>query len=346
MRPYRLPALPGLRPRRDAGFAFVMTLLAAVMVAGIATTMAVVSATESMVAMNQITHMQTVYLAEAGVQHALWQLAQDPTNMTPVVAQGLGVGKYDVIISALDWGRFRLLARGRTESTFGTGLSTDVAVFPQALNYAIATNNYDNDFTGIIVDGVISPTTIPVITIDYPALLAEADWVIPGNQTFSSDFSYSGVIYVDGDIKFQCNCVWVEGTIVATGNIVVEVSDGYMVNGYAHFASAPGMPALVSGHDLQLGKGGQRCQISVRGLAFADHNLDLKEDSDFYIGGSLVGLSRVQIQNDCSSVEIHWDPGLRTRPPLGVLQAADQYSWSLVPATRETITDMSPFESL
>ncbi|MCK4547160.1 MAG: hypothetical protein KAW17_06935 [Candidatus Eisenbacteria sp.] len=326
-------------PGADRGFAFVMALLAAVMVAGIATTLAVVSATESRISDNYIDAKQMTCLAEAGIQHGLWQLSQDPTNLASLAAQGLGAGKYDVVIAQSDWGRYQIAARGRTATALGAGIAVDVSVFPQACNYALVAKTYEDVSLSADIQGAILEPPPMDLEIDYAALLAQADWVFSGNTTFDNDFSFNGVIFVNGDLTFRGNTVWVEGTIVATHDIKVEPDD------YAHFAGKPGMPALVAGNNILLGDSNENAALSIRGMVVAQHDITFREFNSCDVWGSVWAHNKVKIERWCW-VDITWEPGLRTRPPLGILQDVATYSWALIPGTWQTLADLTPFDAL
>lgn len=331
----------GQRTRGERGFAFVMALLVAMLVAGIATTIAVVSATESRISANYIESKQTLYLAEAGIQHGLWQLSKDPTNRTPLVAQGLEGDKYDVIMSVVGYGLYDIAARGRSSTAAGTGIYVRASVFPQTFNYALVTGDYQDKSLSANIQGAVGGGEVPAPQIEFAALQAMADWYIPNDVTFYNDFFYSGTIYVRGDIKFTDN-VWLEGTIIAEGKIEFEGYEG----DDAHFASQPGMPALVAGDNILLGRHDAWGQISIRGAVVSMHDILLERWNHLYVDGSLVGDHKIEFHRDCSDITVKWNPTLRLEPPFGISQSGGTYAWTTLPDTWATLTDLTPFEAL
>ncbi len=330
--------------RSDRGFAFVMTLIVALLVAGIATTLSIVSATESQIARNYRENRQALYLAEAGVEHALWQLSWDPENRSPLVAQDLDGNRYDAMITPLGNGRYEILGCGRG-AAFASGVSTQVSVFPQAFNYAVLTPDFNDGCSSTRIEGAVGTglPSLPSIVIDLPAWAALADWYIGSSTTFDGDLYFEGVIYVDGSLTLKGEANWVEGTVVTKDNLKIE-SDW----GHAHFAGAPGMPALVAGSDLFLGKSGEHCDISVRGWAICGHDMIIEKYNEIFVIGGCIASHKFDIKEHSDNPTILWDSGARLSPPPGITQEAGlgMYSWAPIPATWRILTDLSMFESL
>ncbi len=321
-----------------------MALLVAMFVAGVATTLSVVSATESRITRNYRESKQTTYLAEAGIQHALWQLSNDPTNLAPLVAQGIEGQKYDALISHLGDSRYRILARGRSATSPGTGLEVDVALFPQAFNYAVATPDFNDQSLSAVIEGDVGEGNAPLVEIDLAAWAAMADWYISSSVDFNSDFYFEGILYVNGNLNLKGNFNWVEGTLIARDNIKIEPDHPL---GYAHIAAALGMPALVAGNDIILGKIGKYCDISIRGAVICGHDLRIEAFNDVLVIGSCIANHKMEIKDKTPSPAITWNPAARLRPPPGISQAVGtSYSWVPLPNSREILTDLSGFEAL
>jgi|GEM_PF-2392542 len=323
---------------RSCGFAYVMALMVSLLVAGIATTLAVVSATESQIARNYVEQRQTIYLAEAGIEHALWQLSLNPKNTAPLVEKGLGPGKYDVLIGDVAGGLFEIAARGRTSTALGNGVRTRAAVFPQSLNYAIAAKDYVDQSLSAQVDGAVLEGALSEMDVDWAALRSMADWYLTGNQDFWH-LNFQGILYVTGDVNLYGN-TQVIGTIVSEHGVRVYTFTGNR----AFIKGTAGMPALVASDDIVLGRDNEWGGIGIDGCVYSAKKIKLREYNRIWLSGAFVSKDNFEIEDGCPEVRIRWDPTLRLQPPACIAQhSADPWSWTLIPGTWEILSDLSGF---
>jgi hypothetical protein len=323
---------------RTRGFAFVMALLATVLAAGIATTLAVVSGTESAISGNYRESKRTEFLAEAGIQHALWQLGLNPANTASLPAKGLDGDKYDVVISPQGNSIYEIRSWGRTVNACGTGLAVDVSVFPQSLNYAVAAKTYQDDNGFVQLDGTVIQNQLYDFTVDWTSLAGMADWYYAWNLS-AWDFSYDGILYVNGDVTLD-GYTRVHGAIIAKGKIDISPGTGKS----AVFQGLPGMPVLVASGNIDIGESGATANIVINGFVYSGTTIKVRKYNRFWGSGVFVCENTFQIEREIAQMKIRWDPNLRLLPPAGIAQNyTASRSWAVLPGTWRILDDLDDF---
>jgi hypothetical protein len=99
----------------ERGISLVFVLLLMVLTAGVTLSVTYVGGLYAHISFNEKKGMQAFYTAEAGVQHALWRLRQDPAWRAGFTSQGFGpsnYGEYTVQIQEPSAGRISITSTG------------------------------------------------------------------------------------------------------------------------------------------------------------------------------------------------------------------------------------------
>jgi len=291
----------------------------------------------------QVNNVKGGYLAEAGLNKAVWFLnntAPDNTtdgswrttaypadpgpNPTDPQQENLGNGTYTMWVET-SGSDIQVTARGtlngveriiRETITLGTTV-------PAAFNYAqyangdiefnsssgtvtgdIATTGTVDNESGMTITGTITEgSSVVAPTVNTSSYQSIADTTVSGNRTFSAG-TYSGIWYVDGKVTINDNVTF-NGTIVATGNIVLTNTD--------NFASTPtsNYPALVSDATIT---GNRMGSAIINGLVFAATSINIPRGTSNTINGSLISGGDIDLNNG-SGWSITYDSDLASDPP-------------------------------
>ena len=291
----------------------------------------------------QINNEKAVYLADAGLNKAVWYLTNtapdsstdgtwrttaypaDPgPNPTDPQQESLGDGTYTMWVET-SGSKILVTARGTVNNIERIiqeiiTLATDV---PESFSYAqhsgsnidfngssgsitgnlSAVGTVDNEggmtITGTITESSIAPTPT-VVMASYAAI---ADTTVSGNRTFSSG-TYSGIWYVDGRVTIW-DSVTFNGTIIATGNIILMNTDDFVSNPTSDY------PALVTEGDIT---GLNMGTANINGLVFAAGDIALGSASNNTINGSTIAGGKIDMKTG-SGWSITYDSNLASDPP-------------------------------
>ncbi len=191
------------------------------------------------------------WLAEAGLQQAIYKIKSDSTFRTqcnpncPSINEPLGGGSYDVSVSKnvyyylTSTGKVGDLERTVTMSVVFTLGAFDYAIhasgsihFQQAegtVEGSVSSNGsiaLSEDMT--ITGDIHEDSEVVTPTVNFAYYLSQADHFIDGDMTFIENdplypSGYIGIWYITGIANIEDN-VTINGTIVAMGNIKIKVT--------------------------------------------------------------------------------------------------------------------------
>lgn len=251
---------------------------------------------------------QALYLAESGVEYALRQLSRDWANATSVNI-------------SMDGGYFSLEYSNKTQTAtnltaIGVDSNSIRKIFvhirkKSPFEYAIYcggsidTQNAQNlTITGAQVENA---TNLPTVDLSYYEGIA--NYTFYSDVTFASG-NYSGVWYIDGNVKIESNVV-INGSIISTNKISLNGKSNILIDSELPY------PALVSNGNFDF-KNAQN--ITVQGAIYvgADMtgNFDIKNTENINFSGSIIVAGKLDLKNS-ESVTITYDPGVGENPPPG-----------------------------
>ena len=291
----------------------------------------------------QANNVRAGYLAEAGLNHAVWYLTNtapdsstdgswrttaypaDPgASPTDPQQESLGEGTYTMWVET-SGSDIQVTARGTVAGIERIIRETITLpnTQPAAFNYVqysdgaidfnnssgsvtgdlAATGTVDNE-SGMTITGTITESSSVVApTVTTSSYESIADTTISGNHTFSAG-TYSGIYYVDGRVTINDNVTF-NGTIVSTGNIILTNTD--------NFSSTPtsNYPALVSDAAIT---GNRMGSATINGLVFATTSISFPRATSNTINGSLISGGNVTLTSG-SGWAITYDSDLANNSP-------------------------------
>ncbi|MBN1870631.1 MAG: pilus assembly PilX N-terminal domain-containing protein [Candidatus Omnitrophica bacterium] len=333
----------GCCQKREKGIALILTLIFMVSLVIIVAAYLFMVTYDTRNAGAQFNNDKALYLADAGLNKAVWYLtntapdgstdgswrttaypANPGANPTDPQQESLGDGTYtiwvetsgsDIIVTAQ--GTVGNIVRTVRETmTLASGV-------PEAFNYVhfsggkidfkdssgtvngnlAAAVTVDNE-GGITINGTITEgSSVPVPSVDLASYAAIAGTTVIGNRTFTSG-TYNGIWYVDGRATINDNVTF-NGTIIATGNIVLTNTDNFMSNPASNY------PALVSGGRIT---GNKLATSTINGLLFAATSIDIDQGSNNTVNGSLISAGNIGLTKG-SGWSITYDSDLADNPP-------------------------------
>jgi cytoskeletal protein CcmA (bactofilin family) len=297
-----------------------------------------------------IVSSKALWLAEAGIQQVLYRLKNDANyRNNPTAVNGtLGDGTYSVSVSK-NGSTYTLTSTGTVNSLNRKVEQTAVSAgaVPEAFNYAQHSGG-DIDFKnstgaitgnisaadevknegGMTINGTITENSSVVNpSVDFTSYSAIADNTVNGNKTFQANRTYSGIWYVDGKATIANN-VTINGSIIATGNIVLQNSKGITINPTSPY------PALVSAGDIN---GNKLQNSSINGLVYAGEDITFNQSKNNTFNGTLIADEYISIQNS-SNLTIIYNPNIQSNPPPyfsggGSVTITPQKDWNeVIPA--------------
>ncbi|MCK5083705.1 MAG: hypothetical protein KAR31_12415, partial [Candidatus Omnitrophica bacterium] len=259
-----------------------------------------------------------------------WRTAIYPTdpgaNPTDPQQESLGDGTYTMWVEPEPFGSdIMVTVRGTVNNIERTIRETIMLAssVPQAFNkvqYSGGNINYlnssgtitgdldavgtvDNEGGMNIPDTITEGSTVAVPSVDTAAYALIADMTVSGNMTFNPG-TYNGIWYLDGKATIKDN-VTINGTIIATGNIVLTNTDNLTVTPTSDY------PALVSDGKIT---GGKLKTSTINGLIFAATSIDLNQGANNVINGSIISAGDIDMKNG-SGWSITYDANLASNPP-------------------------------
>ncbi|MDP8212750.1 MAG: pilus assembly PilX N-terminal domain-containing protein [Candidatus Zapsychrus exili] len=330
--------------RQKKGSILLLALIFMIALAGIALAYISLISYDTKNVGGQINNKKAFYLAEAGLNKAVWYLLNTApdgstdgswrTSSYPVASgagltdpqeEQLGEGTYTMWVeTAVD--DILITSRGEVSSAERIIIQritlSNVGV-PEAFEYVsfsesnIKFQNSNGTITGDIAtggsftqgdmtsDGTITEGSgLSLPEVDFAAYEAAADYVINGNFTFQSGQTYNGIYYVDGKATFEDN-VTLDGTIVAMGNIIFDKDSNAIIT-----ATSPN-PAIVTDGSII---GNKVKSVQITGLIYATGSVTINNSEDSTITGSIVAGGHINFNNG-DNLTIVFDPSILTSPP-------------------------------
>ncbi|MBN3038666.1 MAG: hypothetical protein JW869_04525 [Candidatus Omnitrophica bacterium] len=289
------------------------------------------SVAEKRFAERQRASVQAFYVAEAGLERAVWFLtayepvtgtdsdgswrslpynggsnppgpgANDPQN------EPCGQGDYTIWVEAEAGNTVVVHAEGmvgginRVLRQRGT-----VIEVPEAFDYAAYVGGQINGDITVNGDSQENGTELPTVDMTYYS--NNADHNIVGNHNFPSGV-YNGMWYVDGSVTFDNN-VTINGSIISTGGISTNGNSNISI-----IADLPN-PALVAEGNFNFQNS---ANVMVDGLIYVGSdltgNFHLQQAHNIVFTGVLIVGGNLNCQN--SDVTVNYDPAIAENPPPG-----------------------------
>ena len=293
----------------------------------------------------QMNNDKALYLADAGLNKAVWYLtntapdtstdgswrttaypAASGLNPTDSRQESLGDGTYTIWVEPEPLGSdIMVTARGTVNNIERTVRETITLApsVPEAFNkvqysggnidYLNSSGTITGDLDAVgtvdseggmnIPDTITEGSAVAVPSVDTAAYALIAGTTVSGDMTFNPG-TYNGIWYVDGKATIGDN-VTINGTIIATGNIVVTNTDNLTVTPTSNY------PALVSDAKIT---GGKLKTSTINGLIYAATSIDLNQGSNNTINGSIISPGNIDLKNG-SGWSLTYDANLASNSP-------------------------------
>lgn len=304
--------------------------------------------TDIEIALDSLRSTQALFLCEGALNYCIrHELINDPdwSDNTDTINKPLGRGTfsiyYDPNQTTTTQTKVRVVAtvdditRQIERSFQAKGWPDESADFP----YSIYTSSDLNIIksTGISIETPYETNnpSVQYINCDFGYYAGIADTTMSTDWVLSnvSGQMYTGIIYVNGMVEWtKCNNMTVNGTIIATGDIILGGCDGITIIPSGNY------PALVSGTAIKIQKiGGTKSRnLDIRGMAFsggyvsisdvqiflmtgilyAGQYIDIKNTDDLRSDGSITAQSSITF-NTCGGTgpDINWGSKVLDEPP-------------------------------
>jgi len=325
------------------GFALIITFIFLVSLTVIASAYLFMVTYETRSVNTKVNSASAICLADAGLHKAVWYLTNtapdsstdgswrttaypaapgpDPTDPQQ---ESLGGGTYTMWVET-SGSDILVTARGTVSGVERIIRETITLVtsVPAAFNYAQyaagdidfnlssgavtgdleTVGTVDNE-SGMTITGAITEgSSVASPILDTASYAAIADTTVSGNKTFTAG-TYSGIWYVDGRVTINDNVTF-NGTIIATGNIVLTNTD--------NFSSTPtdNYPAMATDGIIT---GSRMGSGTINGLVFAAGNVTLSRATNNTINGSVIAGGDIDMTRG-SGWAITYDSDLASDPP-------------------------------
>ena len=292
----------------------------------------------------QINNEKALFLADAGLNKAVWYLTNtapdsstdgswrttgypaDPgADSADPQQESLGDGTYTMWVET-SGSDILVTARGTVNSIerIIQETVTLAVTIPEAFNYAqYAGENIDyksssgtitgslntvgnvNNEGGMTITGSVTEGSAVIVpTVDMDSYATIAGTTVSGNKTFNPG-TYSGIWYVDGKVTIQDNVTF-NGTIVATGNIILSKTDNFTLNPTSNY------PALISGGNITSSQ--KMKTANINGLIFAVGDIVINMATNNTVSGSVISGGKTDVKNG-SGWLVTYDSNLASDPP-------------------------------
>lgn len=278
---------------------------------------------------NNLADSKAFWLAEAGIQKAIYRLQSESgfRNSPTTVSASFGSGTYSVSVSKS--GTTYTLTSTGTVAQIQREISQSVDVSSVAvLNKAIYSDARENgiDFDGssgtvngdiasdssvsnyseMDINGTISqnaPALNPVVDYSYYSSIAGHN--ISGNYTFSSN-TYTGIWYVSGDCTIRDN-VRIEGALICGQDVIFQYgADNFFIDPKL-FSDEVIYPAIVAGDDISSNDSSSLLTSStINGLVLAEDYIRLDDLRTATFNGSIVAKGSIRMQEG-SGFTVNYD---------------------------------------
>lgn len=334
--------MPGAKERkpphpdsRESGFALVMMIMLLAMLVIVGMGLAMETGIRDRMAFNLAQGVETLYIAEAGVADAAWQLAQNPAWRTGFTDKAFGSGAYDVTLQDITAGFLQNTVRVSAVGMIGDDLEREVDahvyVYPKALNHAL----YCMEAGELVKEGGHSVTiigtelcsdTTPKVVVDWAAYKTIAQGqgrYVDGDLNVDWNWSDSGgTWYIEGNLNFKNGGAgtMTGGTFVVENDLMIDVEDGESITVNAGGNGA----AFLAGQNVDFKNG----RINIQGMVYCGLNLKIETEQGFTLAGNISSAEKLVIDSNAVGT-IRWDPYLIPRHPALVGQASAPYDLAM-----------------
>lgn len=274
----------------------------------------------------QINNVQAFYLADAGLNKAIWYLLNtapdSSTNgswRTTAYPAAFGAGVTDPQQESLgNDGTYVIWVENDSGDSGGDSIqafsyaihSGDKIEFKDmtnsTINGNISANKDIKDINDITLNGTAtanSTVTLPVVDTDAYAGIAAN--VVNGDKTFLSNTVYTGIWYVDGEVTIESG-VTINGSIIATDKIEIKKK----ANSVTITPESPN-PALVSLDEIKME---ELSNSTINGLIFASNKIKAKKGNNNTFNGVLISGDKMELK-DSTNITLNYDQNISSNPP-------------------------------
>lgn len=132
---------------------------------------------------------------------------------------------------------------------------------------------------------------------------------VTGSVVFYSNVTYTGLLYVEGNVHIQGSNVVINGSLITEGNLNADHQSGLQFN--AQVVNGQHMPAIATNGNLSIkNSDGMR----VTGVIWNDGNIDLSNSDNLQYTGSFMAGGNILI-NSASNLTLTFDADLLVGVP-------------------------------
>jgi len=297
-----------------------------------------------------ISSQKALWIAEGGLQYAMYRLKNDDTfrdgvsddQAAPTIVTGsLGNGGYSVSVykgtaGDPDEDIFYMTSTGSAGTlSRQVAQSADVNTAPEVYNYVLyAGNNIQTGNTTnltITGDQESSAAQLPIVDFNYYQTNADPGQDISGAYTFTPG-TYSGIWYIDGSVSIDNN-VTINGTVVTTSRVTATNKNNIVIN-----STSPN-PAIIANDNIDFSRSSD---VSIEGFVYAgadgSGSLTLSSTNNLEIDGTAAAADNISL-NRSTDATITYDSAIVNNPPPAITSGAAanvviQQDWDeIVPAS-------------
>ncbi|MGA1840782.1 MAG: hypothetical protein ACMUIU_09175 [bacterium] len=334
--------------KTDKGFSLILAVFVLLILSLLILFSTSIFSTDIEVALDSLRSTQALFLCEGALNYCIkHELINDPdwSDNTDTINKPLGRGTFSIhydpnqttttqttvhVVATVDD-----ITRKISRSFQAEGWPDELADFPYSL-YTSADLNIIKS-TGIFIETPYETNnpSVQYINCDFGYYAGIADTTMSTDWILSnvSGQVYTGIIYVNGSVEWsKCINMTVNGTIIATGDIIIGGCDGVTIIPSGNY------PALVSGTSIKIQKSGaeKSRNLDIRGMVFsggdilisegriplmtgilyAKQNIDITKTDDFRIDGSIIAQSSITFDT-CGGTGpyINWGSRVLDEPP-------------------------------
>lgn len=281
-----------------------------------------------------MTYAKALWLADAGLQQALYTLKNDVSyqNNPTTINGSLGEGTYLVSVNksgatytftstgtVLSLQRQIQTSAALSSSVLARSIHADGSIVDFAgssgiINANISCHVQVKNYEGMTIDGTVTdgyPMINPTLDFDYYKSLAQAaGQLVTGSYTFQNG-TYTGVWYVTRGVTIGDNAI-INGSIFSDSDIQfanrannVQITPSPLTN----------YPALAAKNNLSTsatGAPGQRIGLqnsTINGLILAQNNITFDNFKDSTINGTVLAGNNFSMQNG-SGITINYNENI------------------------------------
>lgn len=281
-----------------------------------------------------MTYAKALWLADAGLQQALYTLKNDVNyqNNPTILSGSLGEGTYSVsatkdgsIYTFISTGTVLSLQRQiqasasltssvLARSIHADGSTVDFTGSTGVINANISCHVQVRNYGGLTINGTVTedyPMINPTIDFDYYKSLAQsAGQLVTGSYTFQNG-TYTGVWYVTSQVTIGDNAI-INGSVFSDSSIQfadkannVQISPSVLTN----------YPALAAKNNLSTSATGPPAQriglqnSTINGLVLAQNNIIFDDFKDSTINGTVLAGNNFQMQNG-SGITVNYNENI------------------------------------